>query len=107
VARIFAKMVIRMDALKGQARPIVTLKNSLTSFSLVTYADGSWGILRDGAIFCVWEPAESGDCLITYARLCNSDRTNGKPTMRGSWRDGSVPASLDEEITPLLESAYE
>jgi hypothetical protein len=80
-----------MDALKGQARTIITLKNPLGSLELVTYLDESWGIVRDGLVFCIWEPAESGDCLRTFAHL---------------WRIGRATRELGHDSASMLVSAW-
>jgi hypothetical protein len=67
-----------LDLMKGRPIPLLLLQDQVHTLELVTYADASYGIFRDGRNLSVWEPSEELDCvaaLVTLAGLLSHDRT--------------------------------
>jgi hypothetical protein len=54
----------------GGGRVIAVCTKGNESYNLVTYADGSWGVLSDGHAIFNCAPGESEDCFRLFAQLC-------------------------------------
>jgi hypothetical protein len=58
-----------MDALKGQGKVVAFATTGADRLTLVIFPDDSWGILQNGKVVCVWEPAEAADCIHAFAGM--------------------------------------
>jgi hypothetical protein len=80
--------------MKGMARHLLTLSDGREVLELVGYADGSFGIIRDGEHLGIWESQEEVDCLIALAILSGFSREEN--TQRGvPFRNGLDNQSLN------------
>jgi hypothetical protein len=72
-----------MDGLKGQGTALLWGQRNGKVIALAVYLDESWGIWRDGKALCVWEPAETADCVTTFLRMLGreGDRTEVASTL--------------------------
>lgn len=58
--------------MKGQGRPIIALAGKEYLIMLVSFADGSWGIVRNERALGIWEPAEQEACFHAFAEMVKS-----------------------------------
>ena len=56
-----------MDLLKGPGKVVATIYTQRNKACLLSYADGSHGITRDGRAVGVWEPHETDECMRIFA----------------------------------------
>ena len=55
--------------MKGTPHCVLKVITNQQVLELVTYPDGSFGILRDGASLGIWEPDQEEDCIRTLGIL--------------------------------------
>lgn len=58
-----------LGELKGIGKIVLSCRTSAHRFELLTYADESWAVRRDGYVIDSWEAAEQDCCLRTFGRL--------------------------------------
>ena len=57
------------EAMKGPRKKLICLNYGVESIQLVSYCDGSLGIIRNGATMGVWNRQEEPACLATLVQL--------------------------------------
>ena len=57
--------------MKGQPRCLMFLVRGDRRLNLVTYADGSFGISRDGDLLGIWEPNEEEECVAAFSKFAD------------------------------------
>ena len=55
--------------MKGAERVLARAWRAGRTIELLGYADGSWGIRRDGAVLGTWEPGQDEECLTALFQL--------------------------------------
>jgi hypothetical protein len=58
-----------LGELKGVGTVALRCCTGVHHFELLSYADESWAIRRDGQVIDSWEPSEQESCMRTFGRL--------------------------------------
>jgi hypothetical protein len=58
-----------MATMKGPARVLARAWRAGRHIELLGFADGSWGIRRDGAMLGTWEAGEDEECITALFQL--------------------------------------
>ena len=57
--------------MKGKPRQLLFLVRDDRRLDLVTYLDGSYGIIRNGNLLGVWEPDEDEGCVAAFSKFAD------------------------------------
>jgi hypothetical protein len=77
-----AALEIRMDsiyAFKGRGKHLMSLNRPEGRIDLMSYIDGSMGIIRDHAVLGIWEYDDQDACLAEFVQLAG-----GKERLRAA-----------------------
>ena len=58
-----------LHQIKGKPKELTSIRDDFRVLDLVTYPDGSWGILCNGVSVGVWEREEYENCIYTWAGI--------------------------------------
>jgi hypothetical protein len=67
-----AELEVRMDsiyAFKGRGKHLMSLNRPEGRIDLMSYTDGSMGIIRDHAVLGIWEYVDQETCLAEFVQL--------------------------------------